>query len=97
MGITAVILLTFFVNAGFGRHIYCLSPSALPLVFKYSILAQIFNIAGIGLVKISVCLHILRIVDRAHLYKSIHTRNASQVISRTLQDTLDSASMLSRT
>ena len=63
-GITAVILLTLFVNAGFGRHIYCLPPSALPDVFKYSILAQIFNIAGIGLVKISVCLHILRIINR---------------------------------
>lgn len=71
MGITAVILETLFVNVGLGRHIYCLPASALPLVFKYSILAQIFNIAGIGLVKISVCLHILRIVDRARRYISI--------------------------
>lgn len=74
MGITAVILLTFFVNVGFGRHIYCLPASDIPLVFEYSVLAQIFNIAGIGLVKISVCLHILRIVDRARRDISIFLR-----------------------
>lgn len=74
MGIIAVILLTFFVNVGLGRHLYCLPASAIPLIFKYSILAQIFNIAGIGLVKVSVCLHILRIVDRARRDISIFLR-----------------------
>ena len=47
-----------------GRHIYCLPREQIPLVLKWSIISQIFNIIGIGLAKISVCLCVLRIIGR---------------------------------
>lgn len=63
-GIAGVGSLTNLIFNGLGRHIYCLSPSQIPQVFKWSIIAQLFNILGIGLVKVSVCLTVLRIIDR---------------------------------
>ena len=52
-----------------GRHIYCLPPEQIPLVLKWSVISQIFNVIGIGLAKISVCLCVLRIIGwtRKHL------------------------------
>jgi len=59
------------VAEGLGRHIWCLPPEQLPQALKWSTIAQIWNIVGIGLAKISVCLCVLRIIDR--------TRNALAV------------------
>lgn len=62
--IIGVCCLTKFVLIGLGRHIYCLPREQIPLVLKWSVVSQIFNIMGIGLSKISVCLCVLRIIGR---------------------------------
>ena len=59
---------TKFVLIGLGRHIYCLSLQQIPLVLKWSVISQLFNIIGIGLAKISVCLCVLRIIGRTRKY-----------------------------
>lgn len=56
--------LTKLIHEGLGRHIYCLPLEQVPQALKWSIIAQIFNVIGIGLAKISVCLCVLRIIDR---------------------------------
>ena len=63
-GIIGVGCETKFIAVGFGRHMYCLPPTHIPLVLKWSIISQIWNILGIGLAKISVCLCVLRIIGR---------------------------------
>lgn len=63
-GIIGVGCLTKFILIGLGRHIYCLPIKQIPLVLKWSVISQIWNIVGIGLAKISVCLCVLRIIGR---------------------------------
>lgn len=53
------------MQTGGGKHIYCLPPGQIYPVLKWSLLAQVCNVLGIGLVKISVCLCVLRLIDRA--------------------------------
>ena len=43
---------------------YCLPLEQIPLVLKWSVVSQLFNIIGLGLAKISVCLCVLRIIGR---------------------------------
>ena len=57
--------LTKMIIAGGGKHIWCLHPAQFSETLKWSIIAQILNVIGIGLAKISVALCILRIIDRA--------------------------------
>ena len=64
-GIVGSAFLTKLVREGVGLHIYCMPRNKLPMIVKWSILSQIVNIFGIGLVKISVCLCVLRLIDRA--------------------------------
>ena len=52
------------IVSGVGRHIYCLPLANIPDALQWSIYAQIVNILGIGLVKVSVCLCILRVIDK---------------------------------
>ena len=52
------------VKAGVGRHIYCLALDRISSAVQWSIYAQIVNVIGIGLVKISVCLCVLRVIDK---------------------------------
>lgn len=52
------------VQSGGGQHIFCLPQGSIYPVTKWSLLAQICNVIGIGLVKISVCLCVLRLIDR---------------------------------
>ena len=52
------------IVSGVGRHIFCLPLANIPDALQWSIYAQIVNILGIGLVKISVCLCILRVIDK---------------------------------
>ena len=59
-----VALLTKMIEAGVGRHASCLPVENLSAALKWSIRSQIMNNIGIGLVKISVCLFVLRIIDR---------------------------------
>ena len=63
-GIIGVGCETRFVLLGLGRHEYCLPRQQIPLAVKWSVISQIFNIIGIGLAKISVCLCVLRIIGR---------------------------------
>lgn len=48
-----------------GRHVYCLPPGQQLQTLKWSTISQICNVIAIGLCKISVCLCVLRILDRA--------------------------------
>ncbi|KAI4205260.1 MAG: hypothetical protein LQ350_000582 [Teloschistes chrysophthalmus] len=64
IGIAGVSFLTKLVEAGGGRHIVCLPPGQIYLVLKWSTIAQVCNVIGIGFVKVSVCLCVLRIIDR---------------------------------
>lgn len=52
------------VKLGVGRHIFCLAVDRISAAIEWSIYAQIVNIIGIGLVKISVCLCVLRVIDK---------------------------------
>lgn len=63
-GIIGVGFLTEMIVSGVGRHIYCLSPMHISAALQWSIYAQIVNILGIGLVKISVCLCVLRVINK---------------------------------
>ncbi|KAL8738231.1 MAG: hypothetical protein Q9181_000957 [Wetmoreana brouardii] len=65
VGIIGAAFLTKLVQAGGGSHIFCLPPGQIYPVLKWSLLAQVCNVIGIGLVKISVCLCVLRLIDRA--------------------------------
>lgn len=56
--------MTKMIRAGAGKHIYCLALGRIPVAIKWSIYAQIVNNIGIGLAKISVCLCVLRVIER---------------------------------
>ena len=62
--IIGTVFLTELIFAGVGRHIYCLPKEKIPATVRWSIMAQIVNNIGIGLVKVSVCLCVLRLIDR---------------------------------
>ncbi|KAL2058496.1 hypothetical protein ABVK25_001224 [Lepraria finkii] len=64
VGIIGVGCLTKLVHEGMGRHFYCLPPEQQLQAVKWSTISQICNVIGIGLCKISVCLCVLRILDR---------------------------------
>lgn len=51
--------------AGMGRHIYCLSIGQILDLAKWALLSQIGISITLGLMKISVCLFVLRVVDKA--------------------------------
>ena len=65
MGIIAGGCFTQMVMAGMGRHLSCVHPEQITSVLKWSAISEPLNVISIGLVKISVCLCILRVVDRA--------------------------------
>jgi len=58
------------VKVGVGRHINCVALNQIPSTVQWSIYAQIVNIIGIGLVKISVCLCVLRVIDKVGMILS---------------------------
>ncbi|KAF2234615.1 hypothetical protein EV356DRAFT_501509 [Viridothelium virens] len=53
------------VNHGIGRHINYVSPGDLPVLAKVTLISSLVNTLGIMIVKISVCLFLLRMVRRA--------------------------------
>lgn len=63
-GIIGVSFLTKMIESGVGQHIHCLSPTDVSASLQWSTYAQIVNIFGIGLVKISVCLCVLRVINK---------------------------------
>ena len=48
-----------------GRHRPCLPPQSVIAMLEFSAISEGINVLGIGVVKISVCLTLLRVVERA--------------------------------
>ena len=57
--------LTTQISLGLGRHNLCISPEFRPGIRKWATFLQLANVIGIGLAKISVCVLVLRVVDKA--------------------------------
>ena len=53
------------IASGMGRHVSCLPPQSVITMLEFSAISEGLNVFGIGLVKISVCLALLRVVERA--------------------------------
>lgn len=66
--VSATITFALYVKlfmAGMGRHIYCLRSEQILDLQKWALLSQIGVSITLGLMKISVCLFVLRVVDKA--------------------------------
>jgi hypothetical protein len=57
--------LTKWILSGLGSHWACLSDVQKLQVLKWSQLTQTVDVVGVGLVKVSVCLCVLRVLERA--------------------------------
>ena len=57
--------LTKWILMGLGSHLACLSDAQRLQVLKWSQLTQTVDVVGVGLVKLSVCLSVLRVLERA--------------------------------
>ena len=57
-------LFTKMFRAGVGRHIFCVTPKNISETLKWSTWAQIVEVIALAFVKISVCLFILRVIDK---------------------------------
>lgn len=64
VGLPDPFFVTQWVHTGLGKHIECLGPAGAYATMKWGILAQAQHIVCLGLVKISVCLCVLRVIDR---------------------------------
>ena len=64
-GITAFALYVKLIASGMGRHLICLTLQDISDVAKWSLFAQIFIVCTLGLTKVSVCIFVMRIVDKA--------------------------------
>ena len=64
VGLPDPFFVTQWIHTGLGKHIECLGPAGAYATMKWSISAQAQHIACLGLVKISVCLCVLRVIDR---------------------------------
>ena len=73
VGIIAAGFYTKMVTSGMGRHVSCLPPQSVISMLEFSAISEAINVIGIGVVKISVCLTLLRIVERSR-------RRISQVL-----------------
>ena len=52
------------ITSGMGRHVSCLPPQSVISMLEFSAISEAVNVIGIGVVKISVCLTLLRVVER---------------------------------
>ena len=52
-------------NPGVGKHIFCLPTENVEEVLKWSTLTQMVEVITIAVVKISVCLLVLRVIEKA--------------------------------
>ncbi|KAK0508251.1 hypothetical protein JMJ35_009335 [Cladonia borealis] len=64
VGIIAAGFFTKMVTSGMGRHVSCLPPQSVISMLEFSAISEAINVTGIGVVKISVCLTLLRVVER---------------------------------
>lgn len=65
MGILSGGFFTKMITSGMGRHVNCLNPESVVAMLEFSAISEALNVIGIGIVKIAVCLTLLRVVDRA--------------------------------
>ena len=65
MGIVSGGFFTKMIASGMGRHVDCLDPESVVAMLEFSAISEALNVIGIGIVKIAVCLALLRVVDRA--------------------------------
>lgn len=77
-------------TTGMGRRIYCLSFQQVLDITKWSVLSQIFVSTTLDLSKISICLFVLRVVDKARkgIAKSIWLLLFCIALTHMLQVTL---------
>ena len=52
------------ITSGMGRHVSCLSSQSVISMLEFSAISEALNVIGIGVVKVSVCLTLLRVVER---------------------------------
>ena len=64
VGLPDPFLVTKWVHTGLGKHIECLGPARAYATIQWSIAAQAQHIVCLGLVKASLCLCVLRVIDR---------------------------------
>ena len=64
IGIIAAGFFTKMVTSGMGRHVSCLRPQSVISMLEFSAISEAINVIGIGVVKISVCLTLLPVVER---------------------------------
>lgn len=64
-GLVAFGLFSKLFASGMGRHIVCLTLAEVSETAKWSLFSQIFISISLGLTKISVCIFVLRIIDKA--------------------------------
>ena len=64
VGLPNPFLVTKWVHTGLGKHIQCLDPARAYATLQWSIASQALHIACLGLVKVSLCLCVLRVIDR---------------------------------
>lgn len=55
---------TKWVHTGFGKHIECLGTARAHATREWGTVAKAHRIVSLGLVKVSLCLCILRVIDR---------------------------------
>ena len=64
VGLPDPFLVTKWVRVGLGKHIECLDPTRAYATLQWGIAAQAHHIVCLGLVKVSLCLCVLRVIDR---------------------------------
>lgn len=57
--------LTTQISLGLGRHVFCIAPESQSAIRKWTTFLQLTNVIGIGLAKVSVCVLVLRVIDKA--------------------------------
>lgn len=64
-GIAAFATYVKCIQAGMGRHLVCLTLQGISDVAKWSLISQILITVNLGLTKVSVCLFVMRVIDKA--------------------------------
>ena len=65
IGIATACIFTKTIASGVGKHTSCLPPEANKYVFEFGAIGEGLGIIGVGVIKISMCLTLLRIVELA--------------------------------
>ncbi|MCJ1353820.1 MAG: hypothetical protein MMC33_003807 [Icmadophila ericetorum] len=70
LALAGAIAFTKLVLAGMGQHIYCLTIQQLSGALHWSMISQILVVTTAAVIKFSVCLFVLRIIDQTR--KRVH-------------------------